>query len=310
MHNLKRFFNQNKSKIIKTLAIIISIFLIIQMMNKFVSRDNEKMQTEKGENELIKNEISSVGTISNKSAVTGQNVTNEKLKSEATIIDEFLNYCNNQDVENAYKLLSNECKQQMYTTIGEFYKLYYVNVFDGKKKIYDIENWFGDTYKVNIYEDLLETGNDSGEQKQDYITVKKLNGEYKLNINSYIGYYEINEKTTNDDLAIEVISKNTYKEYEEYTINVTNKTQNMIKLDDINSPHTLYLEGSKEEKYFYYNHELTQPTMTISAGHTKEITIKFYSSYISNKDIKYIVFSNIISTNGQLSEKMQFRANI
>jgi len=310
MHNLKRFFYQNKSKIIKTLAITISIYLVIQMMNQFAKNNNEKKQFEESKNVSTTNDISNKALLSNQSAVTGQKVPNKKLESEVTVIEEFLNYCNNQDLERAYELLSNECKEQMYTSIDHFKQVYYVDIFKGKKKIYNIENWFGNTYKVNIYDDLLETGKNNGEQKQDYITVKEENGKYELNISSYIGYYQINEKTTNDDLSVEVIGKNTYKEYEEYTIKVTNKTQNIIKLDDVNSPHTLYLEGSKEEKYFYYNHELTQPTMIVSAGQTKEVTIKFYSSYVSNKDIKYIVFSNILATNGQLSEKMQFRANV
>ena len=110
---------------------------------------------------------------------------------------------------------------------------------------------------------------------------------------------------------MEVVSKNTYKDYEEYTIKVINNTKNSIRLDNINSAKTLYLEDSKGNKYSYYNHELTEPTLTVIAGQTKEVTIKFYSSYVSTKEIKYMVFSNIISTDEDLlNEIIEFRANV
>ena len=50
--------------------------------------------------------------------------------------------------------------------------------------------------------------------------------------------------------------------------------------------------------------------LTVESGQTKEVTIKFYSSYVSTKNINYIVFSNIITNNGQLSGKLEFRASV
>ena len=50
--------------------------------------------------------------------------------------------------------------------------------------------------------------------------------------------------------------------------------------------------------------------ITVSAGQTKEITIKFYSSYVSTKKIERIVFSNIMLKNGELGETVKFNANV
>ena len=311
MHKLRRFFYQNKNQIIKTMAIIVFIFIIIQLVNYLVKRNNENELSNTKQNTTVINKEENKGLVSEQSAVTGQNVSKEQLKTATTAINEFMSFCNQQDLESAYNLLTDECKQQMYPSVEVFKQAYYNDVFNGEKKTCTIENWVGDTYKVNINEDLLATGKDNnGYSKQDYITVKKVNGEYKLNINNYIGYVQINKTTTKDNISMEVISKNTYKDYEEYTIKVTNKTENLIQLDNINSTKTLYLEDSKGAKYSYYNHELTEPMLTVEAGHTKEVTIKFYSSYVSTKSIRYIVFSNIITKNGQLSEKMEFRANV
>ena len=106
-----------------------------------------------------------------------------------------------------------------------------------------------------------------------------------------------------------MVRKNNENEISNMETNVT-KTENTIILDNTNNSKTLYLEDSNSAKYSYYNHELTEPTLTVSAGQTKEVTIKFYSSYVSTKKVRYIVFSNITSVNGQISEKIEFKANV
>lgn len=310
MRKLRQFWNQNKNQIIRTIAIIAFILIIIQLVNYLVKKKNENGLSNIKQNKTDTSNKISNSLVSNQSAVTGQEISKEQLKSATTVIGDFVSYCNSEDLESAYNLLTEECKQQMYKSLELFRKAYYNDVFNGKKKICSIENWFGDTYKVNISEDILATGKDSGYAKQDYITVKNINGEYKLNINNYIGCKQINKTTTIDNISMEIIAKNTYKEYEEYTFKVTNNTESTIKLDNINSTKTLYLEDSKGLTYSYYNHELTDQTLKVVAGQTKEITIKFYSSYVSTKEIRYIVFSNITLINEQINKKMEFKANV
>ena len=159
-------------------------------------------------------------------------------------------------------------------------------------------------------EDMLSTGKSDGKTKQDYMTIVEENEEYKLNINGYIGKTIINRTTEKDDIKVEVVNKNTYKEYEEYTIKVTNHTENIILLDGRTDAKTLYLQDSKGVTYSSYSHELTEPMLTIEQGKTKEITIKFYSTFISTKKIESIVFSDLILLNGQLTEKIEFRAEV
>lgn len=311
MNKLRRFFFQNKYQVLGVLGIIVLIIVIIQLMNLFARRNNDKEL--KNNNTTVingNNNENNKGLISDKSAVTGSEVSKTQLESATTAISSFLEYCNNQKLDKAYDLLTDECKKQMYSSLDIFKQSYYQNVFNGEKKNYTIENWVKDTYRVNITGDLLATGKDDGYSKLDYITVKKSEDEYKLNINNYIGYTEINKKTTENNISINVISKNTYKDYEEYTISATNNTENVVQLDNISNTDTLYLEDSKGVKYPYYNHELTVPMVTIPSGQTKEVTIKFYSSYVSTKKIERIVFSSIILKNGQLSEKTKFNANI
>ena len=311
MYKLIRFFNQNKNQIIKIGVFIIFLFIILQLLNKLAQIKNK----ESIENVAVSNTSSTTqndnkGLISNKSAVNGSEVSKENLKNATDTIYKFVDYCNKNEIEKAYNLITEECKQQMYPTLDAFKNAYYGDVFNGKQRTCTIENWVGDIYKVRMGEDILSTGKDTGYAKEDYITIKKVDNEYKLNINNYIGTTKIEKTTTNDNITMEVLSKNTYKDYEEYTIKVTNKTNGMIKLDTTTSTKTTYIEDSNGRKYSYYSNELTDETLTFQRGQTAEVTIKFYSPYISTKSIKAIVFSNIIFNDNQLSSKIEFRANV
>ncbi len=309
MHNIRRFFYQNKYQIFGVIGIIAFILIIIQLMNLLVKKNDSNKLINKQQNTTTITE-NNPGVISEKSAVTGQEISKTQLDSETTVINKFMEYCNNQDFENAYNLITDDCKKQMYNSLDVFKKSYYKNVFNGEKINFTIENWVKSTYRVNITGDILTTGKVSDYSKQDYITVKRVDDGYKLNINNYIGYSEINKTTTEDNITIEVIGKNTYKDYETYTFNATNNTGSVMQLDNISNTESLYIEDSKGVKYPYYNHELTTPMITVSSGQTKEITIKFYSSYVSTKKIERIVFSNMMLKNGELGERVNFKANL
>ena len=315
MYNLIRLWHQNKKAFISILAGIVFLFLIIQILNMAIKKKNQENlssyeNTNANSTTNTTSEEAKKGLLSNQSAITGQSVSKEELKDATDLIYNFVDYCNQQDLDKAYDLLSKDCKEQIFPSVDVFKTSYYNNVFAGQKKSCTIENWINNIYKVNIKEDALATGNVTGYAKQDYMTIVEEDDGYKLNINNYIGFEQINRKTSRDNITMEVASKNTYKDYEEYNIKVTNNTENIIQLDNVTSAKTLYLEDSKGATYSYYNHELTDQTLTVAVGQTKEVTIKFYSTFVSTKKIKYIVFSNIISKNNQLTEQLEFKANV
>lgn len=311
MNHLIRYYNQNRKKIWGIVIIIASAFLLLQLINHFYKVENQK-RLEGNNKRQEEPSISTNTTIltENQSVVTGKRVENKKLKIATNLIDEFISYCNNKEIEKAYELLTEQCKEQIYSNLEIFEQAYVDNVFEGKQKKASIENWYDNIYKVKIMEDMLSTGKSDGKTKQDYMTIVEENEEYKLNINGYIGKTIINRTTEKDDIKVEVVNKNTYKEYEEYTIKVTNYTKNIILLDGRTDAKTLYLQDSKGVTYSSYSHELTEPMLTIEQGKTKEITIKFYSTFISTKKIESIVFSDLILLNGQLTEKIEFRAEV
>lgn len=308
MMNLIRYYNQNRKKIWGIIIIIAFIFIFIYLLNDIYNRGKENKQSQ------IENQINfntnTTKLTENRSVVTGDSVSNKKLETATTIIDQFISYCNNKELEKAYNMLSQDCKDQMYGTQEEFEEAYYNNVFEGKNKTCTVENWHQDIYQVKILDNLLATGKSTGNTKQDYITIVEEGEGTKLNINRYIGKKTVGKTTEKDNIKMEVVNKNTYMDYEEYTINVTNHTESTIMLDGGVETKTLYLEDEKQVTYSSYSHELTESMLTVPSGQTKEVTIKFYSSYRTTKEIKNIVFSNLMLYNGQLSEMKQFKAEV
>ena len=317
MQQIRLWYNSHRKKIWITVGIIAAVIVLVQFLNYLVSitKDNEDANivtlpnTEEDLREIEKE--TNVSYESGVSVISGETISKEKLKTAAEVIGEFFDLCNEGNIQGAYDLLTDDCKEQIYTSLESFEKAYYQDVFGEGKRNYSVENWIGDIYKVDITEDMLATGkSNNGYVKQDYITVEKVDDGYKLNINNYIGYTEINKETDENDIKMNVIGRNTYMDREEYTIRVTNNKETMISLDSLYNVNSLYLEDSKGMKYPAYTHELTSPMLEIQSGETKEVTIKFYSRYVSNKDITNIVFSDLTIWDGQVTETIEFKAEV
>lgn len=309
--NIRIYLNNHRKKILVGIVIIAAIIILVQLLNFLVgrarNREQENINVNTSRNlEEIENQTN-VNLSSTQSAVSGDEISTDTLKNDVEIIGAFFNACNQKNLEDAYNMLTDECKEQMYNSLEVFEQAYYNNVFNGEQKVYTVENWIGNTYKVDISEDILSTGkSNDGYVKQDYVTVK----DGKLNINNYIGYKEINETTEKDDISITVLNSNTYMDHEEYTIRVTNNKEQAIQLDGLSNVKSLHLEDDKGATYSAYTNELTQAMLRIEPGETKEVTIKFYSRYVSNKYIDYIVFSNLLVYNAQGSESEEFKARV
>lgn len=291
MRNIIRFYNQNRKSIWMFLIIIFFLFLILKLVDTFVAtRPKEEAFQQVDTQENLNDRQSNVIISSNKSGVSGEGVSNKNLKTAQEMIERFLTNCNEQKYEEAYGLLTDECKEEMYPSLDVFVNSYASKIFNGQKINCNIQNWTGDIYKVEIAGDILATGKVNEDTLQDYITIDN----DKLNINRYIKRTEINRSNEKDNIKIEVLNKNTYMDYETYTIKIDNNSQSDILLDTKRDMKSMYIEDDKGVKYSSYNHELTEADLTITRNHSRTITIKYYSSYNSSKDIQRLVFSNIV----------------
>lgn len=291
MNKFIRFYNQNRHMFWIVIVTIIGIIAIIQVLNKLASNKIQINNT----NSVGDNSTSTINT--DYSVITGQEIENDK----AEIIEEFISFCNNNQTEKAYEILSEDCKEILYPTLNDFIENYYNKIFE-TKKTYACQAWItGEnsyTYRIDFVQDMLATGEPSKTSILDYYTVvKSEDNEYKLNINKFIGIKDINKTATSNNVTVNILRKRIYKDYEIYDIEVTNKTQNTIMLDDMKSTKSIYLENNNEQKYYWYSHEVLESDITIKEGLKQKVEIKFNKTYNPKKEVNKIVFSNIALDN-------------
>lgn len=292
MYKLMRFYNRNRKKIFRIILIIVFIFVILKLLNYFT-----KIKANKKIEETVNNIDNALTTnnstlISDKSSISGASIQSSKLKKDTDIINQFMDYCNNGDVSNAYNLLTDDCKKEMFPTIQDFSNIYYSSLFNGERKSYTIENWENDTYSVRITSDILSTGNLKGDEtRQDYITIIE---NSKLNINSYVKKLNVNKKTSDKNITITVNYINVYMDYEIYDITIQNNTNDTILLDTNDDTKSVYLLDKNNMKYYFYNNELIKEKLLIQSNFKTNLQIKFDNSYKEKRNIESMIFTKMI----------------
>lgn len=311
MHKIMRFYNQNRKAIWGFIIFVAFLIIILQLLNHMAKQNNEKKLNAVNNVRENTNEYNEVTLESEKSALSGEKISKSQQEAIKTI-DKFFSYCNEKNLQEAYNLLTEECKEEMYTTEEIFQKSYYEQVLNGQKKNISVENWTSNIFKVKIMDDYLSSGNySSGNTIQDYITVEEDdNKEYKLNINGYIGRTNPNKETEHEKVKIKAVEKNMYMDYTTYVFEITNNSYRTILLDDLRNIDSMYIQDDNKIKYSSYTHELSLGELQINSGEQRKIKIKYYSKYSSDKRITDIVFSKVIldyESYSSLSDKDSYR---
>ena len=209
------------------------------------------------------------------------------------IIDTYFNYCNNKEYDKAYNLITYECKEKYYPTLEQFTG--YINeIFQGKKKIYNIQNYsIVDNkyiYNIRILDDILANGTTDGYYYyEEKFVLTQENGKMKLSIAEYVGDEKTNITIEDDNMIVEILNKSIDYETETYTIKITNKTDKYIVISDNKQNNEILLDLGNQTRvpinmqlaYFYVNPNSTK---------TQDVQFtKFYDE--SAKDVKLILGS-------------------
>lgn len=291
MGNLRRFYYNNKTKIWKVLLIITFVLGSIYLLDSnALQRKNNKIDIE---NEKNSNNSNAQTYISQQSAITGENINKNEIKKVNETISIFLEYCKSSNIEEAYDMISNDCKQKEYKTIEEFQEKY-VKRKTTKDDICVIEKWMSNTYKVSIFTNPLSTGEINTNKKIDYITIVNEDSKQKLNINGYIGKSEINKEKIQNNIKIIVLEKEMYMDYEIYKFKIKNLSDKTIKIDSLENVGTMYIQDMNYLKYNAYAHEIFEEDLEIKPEREVEISIKYANTYSDRVYINKIVFNDII----------------
>lgn len=262
MHNFLRYFRQNRKKIIRIAIFIAFLIILLQILDNFAKNNRNNEVNTVSQNIFEKTN----GTIrSDRKMVTGGTVSETEINNVNSFIKDFVEKCNNGKAEEAYNMLTDNCKEVLYPSYEDFYNNYYKNLFENTKRTYSIENWANDIYIVRYTTDVLATGKTlENATYQDYITIVAQNGEKKLNINKYIGRVELNKTKDSDNIKAEVLYKDVFMDYEVYSMKITNNTNNTILMDSLLNADTIYLKDSKDIRHKAYQNELVKDDLKIN----------------------------------------------
>ena len=295
LRQLRIFYYNNKVKVWLGLGIILFVYVIIQLINANIKSNNEKNLLNNTGNISTVNEQTYL-TSKNDAVMSDMEVSQETTKKDTDVIKQFVEYCNNKDIEKAYALLSQDCKDEMYKTQDVFENNYVKEIFT-ESRSYDVQTWTGEgnsvVYKLKYLNDIMATGATNDEYIEDYVTVITENGEKKLNINQFIKKDNINKIIKKGDLEVNVTNRYVYYDYEEYEISFKNNGQDEIILDTKDDTESVYIKDTKDVKYHWFGNEIPNEYLKLAQGENRTFRVKFNKIYVANKSDAAIYFTDI-----------------
>lgn len=288
-HKLRSYFNKHTWQIFIGILVLAFFFIILQFLNS-IYKEPEKSPMNQVENIITNNSKNIVeNTITNQEQETL--VTTEITRDN--VIERFVQYCNNKQMEKAYDLIADECKQLLFPNI-EVFKTNYYNIIFTQKRSYSAEEWEKNTgiYRVRYTNDIMADGKVADNQYEDYIKIASTTKGIRLNINSFIGTINIGKKAEREGLAIEVIKKDMYMNYETYTIKIRNTASNLVEFTELTN-NSINISDKMGNKYGAYIHELPLEYFTLNAGQERNIVMKFNKVYNNNRVITRMNFESI-----------------
>lgn len=294
MYKIFRYYNQNKLKVWIGILLIIFLLILIKTLNANIKNNDSKNNDKETTSNVVSYRNQS------KSMVDGGSVSETYSEDLGKFINQFFSYCIEHNPHNAYTMLSNDTKQELYQTEELFVKNYYQSRFNGNKD-FSFQSWSSVDnvyiYQVKIFDNMLATGQSSENYIEEYVTISNEDGGYKLNINSYLGRKNINKKSEDKNLSVEVIRVDRYLDYEIYTLSVQNKKETDMILDTRRKTSSCYVKDDRDNKFEALLYENKEEELVFSPNEKKTIRIKFSDSNRKNLKIKSINFTDIVESN-------------
>ena len=294
--NIRRMLNKNRYQILIIIIAIILFFLIKGLLNQIAKQNLAQTANQVDINNTV---ISQTPNKPEETLIVGKDIQKEEQVKNEEIIKQFVTYCNEQKIEQAYNLLTDECKEVVfYSNIENFKKNYVERIFT-TTKIYHLQSWmnyYATTYRIRILDDILSTGQSADVENtiEDYYTIVQVGNQYKLNINGYIGRIALGYMQEQDGITITLGYKDMFKEYETYQIECKNTTSNSIALDSKEKLDTTYLIGSNDSHYTAFTYEIEDTRLVIPPRTTKKISIRFNKIYSNQVVMRRMQLSDII----------------
>lgn len=302
LNNLFRKYNQNKRGLWTIIIVIVFSYVIIQAVYGLLRNIKEKKREELI-NQINENtQTSSNSNLENNTQDTNSEITTDTTrKNSKKLIEQFVKYCNNNQIEDAYGMISKDCKTVLFPNINIFKNNYIKKIFNQNKTVKVEKEIYGNgIYKVTYMNNILQSGGKSDKQRIDYIYITDEDENKVLSLNKFLYIKKIGTESKNKRLNIEVIEKQIFIDYEIYTIKITNNTENEILIANQNDVNNINLTDENDVKYSSYIDELATEILVVQQNGTKTINIKFNKTFNTDRKIKYMNFNVIMDYNAYI----------
>ena len=210
-------------------------------------------------------------------------------------INKYMKHCENREYEEAYNMLSEDCKNIRFNNNIENFKKYIKSIFKEGQKYY-IQNYSNKDniyiYQCTISEDILVTGNADAERYIEKIAILGNKEDSPISIGEFIKAEEINKVAEDEFMKIHLLKRNIYYDKIIYEIKIKNNSSYDIVLER---------EGEKDAIGIYVQNDLRVENLKeyetnekyIEAGSEKNIKVEF-PVYFDEKDkVNKIIFNKI-----------------
>lgn len=261
---LRNFIKRNRKIIIIVLLLWLLVMVINQFLKNYSFQDFER--TTYNEHQAIMD--------------TGETVPQRLEQPINETIDTYFNYCNNKQYEEAYQMVSDDCKRIYFPTLEDFKE--YVDIVFDENKIYYLQNFsnYNGTYiyRMRIMEDLMATGLTNKDNLYFYeekIALKEEDDKISLSLRQYITSENIEEIYEDDYVKITIKSKDVFYEQEIYNIEVKNKTSKTVVLADTQESNEIILQVGSEMR----GTDVDNLYVVIYPDETQEYSLAFTKFY-------------------------------
>ena len=166
MLKIVRLYNKNRKTIWLWLIIAIFCIAIVNLIQYAYTEQSRKL-AEKAANQTItleekENPSEVVDYNEAAQSITAGGAVEEDVKDEVQgVLEQFIKYVTNKQIEQAYSLLTEDCKAILYPTLEGFEQKYCQDLYE---KIYDFQSWSSTdntyVYQVRFYESDIKQGTD------------------------------------------------------------------------------------------------------------------------------------------------------
>lgn len=312
MNRLIRFYNQNRLQFWITVLMIAGIILLIHIINGFIVEDNARKASQVNNTVKESKEERLINQKASNPIIDGNNLSREQRDINKNIIDNFFQYCKNGEDEQAYNLLTENCKELFFNTLQDF-RVNYIDKIISSNMKYDYELWNSsryNVYRIKIYEDMLSTGKVSNSYKEDFFTIVNEKNQTKLNINSFINRVNKNSNVTNNNVTIKVNYIDIYKDTLIYNVTVSNNSAKNIILDTRKNTNSTYIENSYGVKTPALLYENFEKDLMCGAKQENTLNIKFNITYRGDLSIEKLVFSDVSLDSNNISVSEEFKIEL